>query len=142
MNTSTEATIIQEVAQEVAQEETLISEMELDLATSTTTEPGMIEVPIESIIPEEAKTTAKAKIAKTTEPKTPSKADNVFDMVKANFAGIADGTAVARAEMIRRIMAEQDMKNAGASTYYQNAVTRMKKEGLDTPELPRAVASK
>lgn len=138
MNTLTEATI----AQEVAQDEAVIAEIELDLDTSTSTEPGMIEIPIESIIPEEAKTTAKAKTAKTSEPKAPSKADSVFDMVKANFAGIADGSAVSRAEMIRRIMAEQDMKNAGASTYYQNAVTRMKKEGLDTPELPRAVVSK
>lgn len=138
MNTLTEATI----SQEVAQDEAVIAEIELDLDTSTSTEPGMIEIPIESIIPEEAKTTAKTKAAKTSEPKAPSKADNVFEMVKANFAGIVDGTAVARAEMIRRIMAEQDMKNAGASTYYQNAVTRMKKEGLDTPELPRAVVSK
>lgn len=103
---------------------------------------GIVEVPITTLV--DTTTTAKTKVtaaAKKAE-KGPSKADTVYAMVEANFKAVATGTAISRAEMIRKIEKEADMHNAGASTYFYNASQKVKTAmGGTLPQLPRAVVA-
>lgn len=106
-----------------------------------TADAGIIEVPIATLVDTTTKTkvTAAGKKAE----KGPSKADQVYAMVEANFKAVATGTAISRAEMIRKIEKEADMHNAGASTYFYNASQKVKTAlGGALPQLPRATVAK
>lgn len=105
-----------------------------------TADAGIVEVPIATLVDTTTKTkvTAAGKKAE----KGPSKADQVYAMVEANFKAVATGTAISRAEMIRKIEKEADMHNAGASTYFYNASQKVKTAlGGALPQLPRAVVA-
>ena len=85
----------------------------------------------------EVKETTKKKQQKAKENKGPSKSQIARDLVQQNFNNVASGSAVSRSQVIKQIMQTCGMGEAGASTYYQNAVTAIKKEvGNDLPKLP------
>lgn len=111
-----------------------------DEAPIITADAGIVEVPIASLVDTKGKTkiTAAGKKAE----KGPSKADTVYAMVESNFKAVATGTAISRAEMIRKIEKEANMHNAGASTYFYNASQKVKTAlGGTLPQLPRAVGA-
>lgn len=122
-----------------------IQEIEAMTETSEpiiTADAGIIEVPIATLVDTKSTTKVKVTAAGKKAEKGPSKADTVYAMVEANFKAVASGTAISRAEMIRKIEKEADMHNAGASTYFYNASQKVKTAlGGTLPQLPRAVVA-
>lgn len=114
-----------------------------DEAPIITADAGIIEVPIATLVDTKSTTKVKVTAAGKKAEKGPSKADTVYAMVEANFKAVATGTAISRAEMIRKIEKEADMHNAGASTYFYNASQKVKTAlGGALPQLPRATVAK
>ena len=111
-----------------------------DEAPIITADAGIVEVPIASLV--DTKTKTKITAAGKKAEKGPSKADTVYAMVESNFKAVAEGKAISRAEMIRKIEKEANMHNAGASTYFYNASQKVKTAlGGTLPQLPRAVVA-
>lgn len=112
-----------------------------DKTSPVTIVPTIAEVGIETLVDT---TTAKSTIvAKEKKARGPSKADHAYMIVASNFDNVVAGTAIARADVIRKIETDCNMKNAGASTYYNTAVQRYKVQNKleSLPQLPRAVAA-
>lgn len=113
-----------------------------EVAPKIDAETGIVEVPIATLVDTTSTTKTKVTAAAKKAEKGPSKADTVYAMVEANFKAVATGTAISRAEMIRKIEKEADMHNAGASTYFYNASQKVKTAmGGTLPQLPRAVVA-
>ncbi len=102
------------------------------------------EIPVTDLVEQKITKSSTSKSSKK-EDKGPSKSQTARDLVQANFNNVANGTAVTRTEVIKQIMQTCGMKEAGASTYYQNAVMAIRKDmpaGQDLPRLPLGTSGK
>lgn len=101
------------------------------------------EIPVTDLL--ETKSVKPKSSKQSKEDKGPSKTQTARQLVQSNFDNVATGTAVTRAEVIKQIMQTCGMKEAGASTYYQNAVTQIRKDlppGQDLPKVPLGTTGK
>jgi len=109
---------------------------------SSTTANTIVEVPVTDLI-ETKVSKQKQKQKEKTENKGPSKSQIARDLVQQNFNNVATGNALSRSQVIKQIMQTCNMGEAGASTYYQNAVTAIRKDlGDKLPKLPLGTTSK
>lgn len=87
-----------------------------------------------------AKAATTQKVAK--EPKGPSKMEQAYKLVEANFQA-AEGSRLSRTAMINKIASETGMSVVGAGTYYHNSTVKYKKDhNVEIlPSLPRAATA-